>query len=230
MQKKVFLVCVTVFICVSGLWAGDTANFVDLGFSANGRIYMFGQYGVQFPALRPWADLFIVDVSANNFVPGGRISHTQNSAIRAGQDGSGVLYRLISENKTIVDRHGVSFPNQGQPLFISLNTNPPASGETIDFRDFLSGKSYKATLVPAFEGTGRNLRSSFIINLESNTGGQIRRYVVGTPQVKRPMIMSYNFNRVLIDPAGDSIIFVIEMKVQNEGGHNIRYMVEALRL
>ena len=231
LSKKIIAVIFGTLICVCGLWAGDTASFVDLGFSADGKVYMFGQYGVQFPGLKPWAELFIVDVQANNFVSGGRISHTHDSPIQAGQDGSGVFYRLIAANRTISDRHGVSFPNQGQPLFISLNANPPVSGETIEFRDFETGGFYRANLIPSFEGSGRNLRSSFYINLENtSSGGQTKRYTIGNPQIKRPMISSYNINRVLINPRGDSVIFVIEMKVQDESGPNIRYMVEALRL
>ena len=53
---------------------------------------------------------------------------------------------------------------------------------------------------------------------------------MGTPQVKRPLVASYNIKKVIVDPRGDSIIFVIEMKKQGEGGVDIRYMVEALRL
>jgi len=230
--KKIFLIIsVTLIICVSGLWAGDTASFVDMGFSMDGKVYMFGQYGVQLPSLRPWADLCIVDVTTNNFVPGGRISHTHDSRIQAGQDGSGVFYRLLAGNSELANRHRVSFPNQGQPLYISLDPNPPASGETIEFRDFISGKSYKANLVPSFEGSGRNFRSSFYISLESRTsGGRIEKYTIGTPQVKRNQISAYNFKRVLVDPSGNSLIFVIEMRRLGDGGHDIRYMVEALYL
>ena len=230
--KKIFLlISGTLIISVSGLWAGDTASFVDMGFSMDGKTYMFGQYGVQLPSLKPWADLCIVDVASNNFVSGGRISYTHDSPIQAGHDGSGVLYRLLADNSGLAKLNGVSFPNQGQPLYISLNPNPPAAGETIEFRDFISGNSYKANLVPSFEGAGRNLRSSFYINLESrSSGGQLEKYTIGTPQAKRYLISAYNFKRVFIDPQGNSIIFVIEMKRIGEGGHDIRYMVETLRL
>ena len=230
--KKVFLIISgTLIIFVSGLWAGDTASYVDMGFSMDGKIYMFGQYGVQLPSLKPWADLCIVDVTSNDFVSGGKISYTNDSPIKAGQDGSGVLYRLLAGNSGLANRHGVSFPNQGQPLYISLDQNPPATGEAIEFRDFIWGKSYKANLVPSFEGTGRNLKSSFYINLESRTSaGRVEKYTIGTPEIKRPMVSAYNFKRVLIDPMGNSVIFVIEMKKLGDGGHDIRYMVEALRL
>jgi predicted secreted protein len=230
LKKIILLISGTLIICVSGLWAGDSASFVDLGFSLDGRIYMFGQYGVQESTLKPWAELSVVDVASNDFVSGGRISYTHDSPIQAGQDGSGVLYRLIAGNSGLVDRYGINFPNQGQPLYISLDTNPSDSGETIEFRDFISGKSYRANLVSSTEGRGQNLQSSFHINLVSRSDGQVKNYTIGNPRIKRSLISSYNIKKVIIDPRGDSVIFVIEMKRQSEGGHDVRYMVEALRL
>ena len=229
--KKIMIIFAILLISASALWAGDVASFVDLGFSPDGRIYMFGQHGVLSPSLRPWADLFIVDVAANNFVPNGRISHTQDIPIKAGQDGSGVFFQLVSRNSSLANSHGINYQNQAQPLYISRAENPPTRGETIDFRDFRSGNSYKAEIVPTIEGSGQNLRSSFFIRLESrSSNGQLRTYVVGTPQLRRSRITAYNFNRVLIDSHGESLIFVIEMKRVAENGFDIRYMVEALRL
>jgi predicted secreted protein len=227
--KKIMLI-MTGIVLVSGLWAGDSASFVDLGFSPDGRVYMFAQYGVESAGLRPWADLFVVDVPGNIFVSGGKISYTHNSPIQAGQDGSGALYRLIAGNSGLADRYGISFPNQGQPLYISLDLNPPASGERIEFRDFESGASYRAQLVSSVEGSGRNLKSSFYITLERAGAGAGKTYTVGTPGIKRPLVASYNIKRVIVDPRGDSLIFVIEMKKLGDGGADIRYMVEALRL
>nr|AGS51969.1 hypothetical protein [uncultured bacterium contig00003] len=230
-RKFILTLLALLFLCVSGLYAGDVASFVDLGFSSDGKTYMFGQYGVLSPSLKPWAEFFIVSVQNNNFVQNGRGSFTHDSPIKAGQDGSGVFYQLLSNNSNLVNRHGINFQNQGQPLYISRNENPPANGETIEFRDFISGKYYKAELIPYVEGSGRNLRSAFCIKLESRTqSGQVKNYTVGTPQIRRPGIAAYNIKRVLIDPSGESIIFVIEMKRAAEDGFDIRYMVEAQRL
>ena len=230
-KKNKFVISAILLTCVSTLWAGDTASFVDLGFSQNGNIYMFGQYGVLSPSLRPWAELYVVDVRTNNFVQNGRFSHTQNSPINAGQDGSGVFYWLIDKNASLTSRHSITYQNQGLPLYISRNENPPVHGETIDFRDFISGKSYRAELVPSIIGSGQNTRSSFFIKLEARSAnGQIRNYTVGTPHIVRPLIASYNFKRVLIDSSGESIIFVIEMKRVAGDGFDISYMVEAQRL
>ena len=142
-------------LSATGLWAGDIATFVDLGFSPDVKIYMFAHYGVQAENLRPLADLYVVDVPQNNFVTGGRISYTHYRPVVAGQDGSGALYHLLSRNTALSDRYGVNFLHQGQPLYLSLDEGHPALPETIEFRDFEQGASYRATLVSSVEGGGR---------------------------------------------------------------------------
>jgi predicted secreted protein len=231
LKKRVFILFIILLTSISALWAGDTAVFVDLGFSSDGRTYMFGQYGVLSPSLRPWADLYIVDVVTNSFVQNGRVSLTESAPIKAGQDGSGILHRLVSNNSSLTNRYGINFQNQGLPLYISRDERPPSRGEKIDFRDFLSGKSYNAQLIPTITGSGQNVRSQFYINLDvSSPNGQFRTYKVGTPTFVRQGIVQYNIKRVLIDANGNSVIFVIETMHATDNGYDIRYMVEALRL
>ncbi|MCL2211556.1 MAG: DUF2259 domain-containing protein [Treponema sp.] len=231
LRKTVLIVSILLLTCFSALWAGDTAVFVDLGFSPDGRTYMFGQHGVLSPSLRPWADLYVVDVNSNSYVSGGKVSFTQSAPIRAGQDGSGVLHTLVSGNSSLSSRYGINFQNQGLPLYISRDENPPAHGESIEFRDFLSGKSYKANLIPTVTSSGQNVRSQFIINLEvTSQNGQKKTYSIGAPGYTRQKIAQYNIKRVLIDEKGGSVIFVIEMLRVAENGYDIRYMVEAVRL
>jgi predicted secreted protein len=230
--KKAFCVLVVIAaICSTGLSAGDTAAYVDLGFSPDGRIYMFAQYGVQSKTLKPWADLFVVDVPQNNFVSGGRNSYVHDSPVTAGQDGSGALYRIITRHAALADTYRVNFLFQGQPLYISLEDPVSPSRETIEFRDFESGFSYKAVLIPSVEGSGSAMKSSFYINLErTGRDGSSKSYTVGTPPVKRPLIASYRIRKVMIAPRDGSMIFVIEMKKQDGSDFDIRFMVEARRL
>ncbi|MDR3335145.1 MAG: DUF2259 domain-containing protein [Treponema sp.] len=229
MRLKIAFYVVIIALMPAGVWAGDIASYVDLGFSPDGRIYMFAQYGVQSKTLRPWADLFIVDVPRNNFVPGGRISYTHDSPVIAGQDGAGALFRLISRNTALAEQYGVTYLFQGQVLYIALDEHK--RGETIEFRDFETGALYRATLFPTVEGSGAQLKSSFYINLErTGLNGSKRTYTVGTPQLKRPLISSYHIKKVMIAPHDGSVIIVIEMRKQSDNGVDIRYMVEALRL
>ena len=236
--KKQSFIFASLFLAVSCLWAGDTASFVDLGFSPDGKTYMFAQYGVQSNTLRPWADLFIVDVPRNNFVSGGRFSYTHDKPVVSGQDGSGALYRILTQNASMAERYNVNYCFQGQPLYIALDntttgapTSVPPVQAPIEFRDFETGASYRATLAPYVEGSGANLKSSFYINLERTTREGVKKtYTVGTPQLKRPLIVSYQIRKVMTAPFDGSMIFVIEMKKQEGGDTLIRYMVEALQL
>ena len=232
-RKLSFIFAVFLFLCISGLWAGDIASFVDLGFSPDGKTYMFAQYGVQSRTLRPWADLFVVDVPGNNFVSGGRVSFVNDSPVFAGQDGSGALYRVIAQNAALAERYRINHCLQGRSLYLSLNNNQDGALGLlpIEFTDFIGGVNYRATLVPYVEGSGASLVSSFYINLESAArNGSRKTYTVGTPQIRRPLIASYHIRRVLVSPNDNSMIFVIEMKRQEGGDFDIRYMVETLRL
>ena len=227
-KKSFYALSIILFLGVNCLWAGDTATFVDLGFSPDGKTYMFAQYGVQSNTLRPWADLFVVDVPRNNFVSGGRISYVHDSPVVSGQDGSGALYRIIARNAAIAERHQINYCFQGQPLYIAMNGSSATEAE---FRDFENGASYKASLVSFVEGSGSSLKSSFYINLERTArDGSRKTYTVGTPQLKRPLIASYRIRKVMIAPRDGSMIMVIEMRRQEGSSIDIRYMVEAVRL
>jgi predicted secreted protein len=228
-RKAAFTFVAIFLLSLPVLWAGDTATFVDLGFSPDGKTFMFAQYGVQSRNLRPWADLFVVDVPRNNFVSGGRLSYVHDSPVVAGQDGSGALYRMISRNAALAERHRINFCFQGQPLFIALDERAP--GEAIEFRDFETGANYRASLVSYIEGSGAALKSSFFIALARTTqDGSKKIYIVGNSAIKRSMVASYQIRKVMIAPHDGSMIFLIQMKVMDGGDANIRYMVEALRL
>ncbi|MCL2007485.1 MAG: DUF2259 domain-containing protein [Treponema sp.] len=226
-NKKAVFIMALALLTVYGLFPGDTATFVDLGFSRDGRFYMFGQHGVQTNTLRPWADLFVVDVAQNNFVSNGRHTYIHENPVIAGQNGSGALNRLIVQNAPLAERHQIDYNFQGLPLFISLDN----TDDSVSFRDFESGASYNATLVSFIEGSGESLRSSFFINLErTNRDGSNKSYIVGTPHFRRPQIASYRIQRVMVAPSDASMIFVIEMRRWEGESFSIRYMVEAVRL
>jgi len=163
-------------------------------------------------------------------VSGGRFSYVHDKPVVSGQDGSGALYRIITRNVSIADRYKINYCFQGQPLYISMDT-VEAAAAPIEFRDFESGANYRASLVSMVEGSGATLKSSFYINLErTGRDGAKKTYTVGTPQLKRPLVSAYRIRKVMTAPQDGSMIFVIEMRIQEGGNTNIRFMVEALRL
>ena len=232
MPKRFLAPAVLAFALVGmNAWAGDAASFVDLGFSPDGSRYMFAQYGVESNSLKPWAELFVVDVPRNNFVTDGRKALINDGPVIAGQDGSGAFYKLLAENAGLAAKHKVDFLRQSQPLYLAMDNGAAEGNVSIEFRDFEAGSSYKATLVPYVEGSGATLKSSFYIDLERTLkDGTVKRYTVGTPGFKRPLVVSYRIRRAVIAPKDGSLIFVVELKKVGASGTDSRYMVEALRL
>jgi predicted secreted protein len=191
---------------------------------------MFAQYGVKAGNLNPWADMFIVDMEKNDFVPNGATSYVHDGPISAGQNGSGAFFRLLARNTSRAEKHGIVHPNQGQPLYIALEGDPAFDADPITFRDFASGIVYKAHLEETVTGSGANVQSSFFITLDrTEKGGTTKTFKIGSPGIKRPRIFSYRIRNVLVNSSGNSLIFVIEMKRRSETGHDIRYMVEAIK-
>jgi len=211
--------------------AGDSANFVDLGFSADGKVYMFAQYGVAADSLKPWAEIYAVDVPRNNFVPNGVRKSMSATAAEAGQDGSGLFHRLLADSAALAKRHGVDHTRQGTPLYVAIENGGGKAGEPVEFRDFDAGVSYKAVVNSLVEGSGASLRSSFFIAVDrTDKEGKTKKLTVGTPALKRPLIASYAIRRVISAPRNGSLVFVVEMRRLGPKGVDIRYMVEALRL
>ncbi|MCL2558230.1 MAG: DUF2259 domain-containing protein [Treponema sp.] len=220
-------------LVVPAFGSGDSANFVNLGFSADGRVYMFAQYGVLSGSLRPWADVFIIDVESGALVPGGSASFVHDRPIVAGQNGSGAMHAILAGNTLMAEQHDVVFPNQGQPLYIALTGDPALSGQPITFRDFSSNEAvvfYEASLSQSIQGSGESLRSSFVIDLKKTHRGETRTFRLGSPVEWRTGVISYHIRQVLVSPSGSSLVFVIETRHPAGNTHNVRYMVQTLRL
>jgi predicted secreted protein len=224
-KKKLCAFVLTLLLGLSGLFAADTAVFVDLGFSQDGRTFMFAQYGVNSGTLRPWADLFVVDVARNSFVEGGRVSYVHSHAIIPGRDGSGAFHHALSSNSALAQRYRINHNTQGRPLFVAVDGAVNPSG----FRDFETGASFRAELVQNRNNSGAAVSASFHINLEHiDRNGLRKTYVVGNPNFSRPNIAGYRIRQVMI--YGDAMVFVMEMQRQDGADFSIRYMVETLRL
>lgn len=61
MAKRITITAMFLCFCIL-LAAGDAAAFVDLGFSKDGRTYMFAQYGSTDKTWRGFAEIYSVDI------------------------------------------------------------------------------------------------------------------------------------------------------------------------
>lgn len=226
-MKRILLIISLLFLTF-GLYAGDIAAFVDLGFSTDSKYFMFAQYGVNDNSL-PYAEIYTVNVATNRFVSGGVLKETYTVPITPGQEGFGALMTLMRKGDDIAVRYGIHHMKTGRLVYILLNGEEPQ--EVIQFRDFQTGNSYSISLKQSSYGEGKNISSSFFISATiSKPSGNVSNHTVGLPDYRRTGVKKYVIRKILVSPEEDALIFVIEKLQTGLHGTDIRYMVETLSL
>ena len=214
-------------LCARVVFAGDVANFINLGFSPDAQYFLFGEYGVN-DNTKPYADIFGVNVAKNTFVPNGVSSKTYSTEAGVGQDGMGALLTLFSSYVPESKKYHIDHMLQGRDLYLLVNGDKPKP--RLDFRDFVTDTQYIVVLNQFTYGKGADLSSSFSIDLTIHaSSGQNLHYTVGLPNYRRAGVENYRIRKIILGPDKKSLVFVIEKHVRDKSGINVRYMVETVK-
>ncbi len=228
MTRRLMLVTALLMALSGTLFAGDIATFVNLGFSQDSRIFMFGQYGIEHTASRPFAELYVVDVPENRFVRDGVRRTTFETTVSPGHDGSGALYSLLATNAEQLARHRIDPLKQGRLIYVLINEDSPKS--EISFRDFSDGTRYHVRLRQNRRGEGANVSAAFHLLLRvTSSDDRTQEFTVGLPDFYREGVSSYQINQALLSPDERSLVFVIERITDTAAGRSVRFMVETVR-
>lgn len=229
MKKRGMLAVILLLGVAFSLQAGDVASYVNLGFSVNSRYFLFGYYGIDDSSSQPYAELYLVDVHANAFVPQGRMRGVYPVEVEAGQDGSGALYTLFAQNIDLIKKYGIDHLRAGRVVYLLVNGAEPQSH--LEFRDFQRKSSVAVDLLQASRGEGKEISSSFHLKLEvKEAEGSVRNFMVGLPDFYRPGVLRYRIKQVFYAPDEVSLVFVIEKEQLDGEGADIRYMVETVKI
>jgi len=228
-MKRILVICSLIIISISHLFGGDTARFVNLGFSGDGSYFMFAQHGFISATGIVYSDLFLVDVKRNVFTSGGVNHGEYETIIEPGQSSDGALFTLLEETADQRKRYGISYLEKGRPLYIRI----PAEGEeepanSLQFRDFETDMKYTIDLKQNVTGEGSSISSTFFIELLIEyKNGLSKNLKIGHPDFSRKGIREYNINRILLSPEEDSLVFIIS---KTDVDLNIRYMIETVNI
>ena len=214
-------------------FAGDAAAFVDLGLSADGKTYVFAEYGKTDKAFQGYAEIYCVDIEKNDWIDG-EVFRTNPSPATVKKSGKEVYQELLKKADWCLKKYNLK---QSDPDNLLFTREIPSSNGEIVFKDFEGSTVehsifYHIKLIKNVEGSGVNCKSSFFISLEKQdeSGNVISRNIVGNPDIKRKGVTGYTINRIFSDKSGRNLVFVVEKTMENETGTCIRYMVETIRL
>ena len=233
-MKKLVTLGLIFTLAYSAVSAGDVATFVDKGFSEDGKYYVFGQYGKTDKKFQGWAELYQVDIAANDYTDNG-VFKTKPSAVTADKNGRDVFEALEGKSFYYSKDLKCETANIDHVLYILDDVNKTGTDEIV-FKDFRSADLdnadvYHIRLYPTVNGSGKNTRSSFYIMLEKrNAAGEIiMSRKIGTPGINRKGVTNYKIERIFCDKSEKNLIFVIEKMMEDDTGTSIRYMVEAAK-
>jgi len=231
-MKKILSAVISMCLLASVAFAGDVATFVEGGWSSDGKIYVFGQYGKTDKSFQGWAELIEVDIAKNDYVNNGYFS-IKPSSVTAGKNGREVYESL--EAKSFYSTKPLNLKKTAPDQMLYICEDPVKKGsDVISFTDFLGSdienpNSYVVRLVSDVTGSGASAKSSFHIVIEKKDadGTVIAKKTVGNPDIRRKGVTGYKIEQILTDKAGKSMIFVVEKIMEDKTGINVRYMVEA---
>ena len=233
-MRKILTIAAAVILTAASAFAGDAASFVDIGFSEDGKTYIFGTYGKTDKNYEPWAEIYTVDVAANEFVKG-EVFKSKKGDVGPNASGKDAFDKLKSSTEWKIGKYNAK-PANAKTLLYLRDSEYKGDTEEIVFKDFENSTEdhsvfYNVRLVPEYEGYGKNVKSKFYINVvrKDENGDVLSTIKVGTPDFKRKGISSYKIDKIFTDASGKSLVFIVQKKLEDSTGTSIRYMVETYR-
>ena len=229
----------TFFMFASLSFAGDVAAFEDIGFSEDGKTYIFGEYGKTDKRYEAWAEIYAVDIASNDYENGG-VFITKPSPSTASISGKQAYKSLFAKNKKKLDTYGYMPSSPENLLYIrgeGKKIETSGSLTEILFKDYEYSTDEKAVyyhikLVPTVKGSGVSVSSSYYItmNREDEAGHVLKSWKIGNPDIIRKGVSAYSIEKIFTDDLSESLVFVIQKFVVDDTGTSIRYMVETAEM
>lgn len=233
-MKTILSIAAAFVLSATAVFAGDAASFVDIGFSSDGRHYIFGTYGKTDKKYEPWAEIYTVDVAANEFIKG-EVYKLKKGDIDINASGKDAFEKLRASSEWKINKYNAK-PATTETLLYLRDSEEKKGTDEIVFKDFENSTEdhsvfYNIKLIPEYEGSGKNVKSKFYINVmrKDENGNIISSTKVGTPDFKRKGITGYKIDRIFTDASGKSLVFIVQKKLEDDTGTSIRYMVETYR-
>ena len=223
-MKKTALMLLMGALAVFGASAGDLAVLENLGFSPDGRYFMFAQHVLLTDSGQAYAELAVVDVAKNEFVPGGFRKGSWDVGMWPGQSSKGAMLELLEQASDVKERYGISHVESGRLLYTRVDGDEESG--VLSFRDFEEGgRTYGLTVN---QEAGEDDSAAFYIDMTvTDPSGLSKTYQVGRPGYFRSGVASYRIDRVWLGPNGRSLVIAVA-KIGTD--LSARYMVETLVL
>ncbi|HAE22119.1 MAG TPA: hypothetical protein DCG47_07330 [Spirochaetaceae bacterium] len=228
-MKRMLILVSIILGLAAAVFAGDVATLVNLGFSPDSGHFMFGFYGLDISAGKPYAEIYVVDTKKNDFVRDGVYKGLYSVSLEPGWDPSGAFYKLLSTTLGTAAKYKIDHLQQGRLIYLSINGDD--TGDALSFKDFKTQAQWDIRLNQKAEEKNGSPVSSFGIELSIvDTAGKKSALSIGNPQIRRTGVLTYAIRQILVAPDGKTVVILVERSEKQGASKGIRYMVETFRL
>ena len=134
-MKKILFCAFLILSVFHGLFAGDSAVFVDEGFSSDGKVYVFGQYGTTDKSFQGWAELYAVDIEKNDYIDG-EFYRIKPSSVTKNKKGKDLYGDLVGKSYFDYKKYNLKHATADKVLYIRESEAKGATEEIL-FKDFV---------------------------------------------------------------------------------------------
>jgi len=228
-MKKLVVMVALALVLAGPAFAGDVATLVNLGFSPDSAYFMFGFYGMDPGAGKPYAEIYVVDNKKNDFVPAGTFRGLYAVDLEPGWNPAGAFFKLFAESAAVARKYRIDHLSQGRLVYLSMDgADAP---DALSFKDFKTAAQWDVTLKQTVEEKAGVFTSSFGLDLViTGTDGKKVSVTAGNPQIKRKGVADYSISQILVAPDGKTVVVLVERLEKGATGSAIRWMVETFRL
>ncbi|MBL7005691.1 MAG: hypothetical protein ISR78_01270 [Spirochaetia bacterium] len=230
MFKKVISLFLIVFCLHTAVFAGDRAEFINLGFSRDSKAFLFGQYGKNESGTLLYADVLYHDLVSGENSSELSLSRTYPDSQRSGNNGLSALLMNLKEYNSMytVD---IDYTQTGTTLYFQLPGQK--TGDMISFSDYQVGTVYSVTFVmrPQVREPGTNTALAITLFQTLKDGTQ-NRYEAGSLIKPIQDVYDFQLKQVIVSPKRDYVVLVFqttEYDIDNNTT-NIRYYVDSMKI
>ncbi len=230
MIKKVVSLFLLVFCIQTAVFAGDRAEFINLGFSANSEFFLFGQYGKNESGTLLYADVIYHDLVSGENSRELSLSKTYPDSQRSGNNGLSALLMSLKEYNSIYNVD-VDYNQTGTTLYFQLPGQ--ITGDLISFSDYQVGIIYSVSLVmrPRIREPGTNTALAITLFQTLRDGTQ-SRFEAGSLIKPIQNVYDFQLKQIIVSPQRDYVVLVFQTTEYDENNDttNIRYFIDSVKI
>jgi len=230
MRGKLITVCGIFLLILTSVFAGDRADFINLGFIDQNEAFLYGQYGMDEDGTYFYADVVYHDLQTGE-TPSALIQSKRYPLIEL--DGGSTLPAMLQsvQEYLSVNPVPVDFTRTGVMLYSRLPGT--GSGDVASFKDYTQNKDYELslTLLPKVRTPGMSTKMAITLR-QYNPEGTLTRYDAGS--LVRPLegIYDVRLANVYSDPERNYLVMVFQTSEFDDETESVdaRYLVKSIAL